>query len=54
MKMNNLIHEIGILETVLEMGSLSTVRVMVYTKRVNTMRKILRMSIEAIRRNRSN
>lgn len=50
-KMNNMIHEIGILETVLSIGSLSTVRTTVYTKRVNTLRKMIRMSIQAIRRN---
>lgn len=55
-KMNNMIHEIGILETVLGMGSLSTVRTTVYTKRINTMRKMVRMSIQAIRirKNRRN
>ena len=46
--MDNMMQEIGILETVLGMGTLSKVRTMVYTKRVNTMRKIVRMSIQAI------
>ena len=50
--MDTMMQEIGILETVLGMGSLSTVRVTVYTKRVNTMRKMVRMSIQAIRKNK--
>ena len=50
--MDDMTHEIRILETILSMGALSTVRVAVYTKRVNTMRKMVRMSIQAIRRNK--
>ncbi len=50
--MDTMMQEIGILETVLGMGTLSKVRVMVYTKRVNTMRKMVRMSIQAIRKNK--
>ena len=50
--MDTMMQEIRILETVLGMGSLSMVRVTVYTKRVNTMRKMVRMSIQAIRKNK--
>jgi len=50
--MDTMMQEIGILETVLGMGTLSKARTTVYTNRVNTMRKMVRMSIQAIRKNK--
>lgn len=47
--MNNLLHEIRILETVLGKNHLSHVRRALYERKVNTLRKALRTTVTTIR-----